>query len=167
MNYLVHSLRPKRQDGSVAVEAAVVISLVLVPLMAFILLFGRYFWYYTVAQKAVHDGALFMATAPLVDIRSFAASGLATTVINSETGDMDEGTHSTLGSTTECWYRIPATSPFLQPFACNQGAAPPSMVRTSVVLAVSDPFFTPLTESLLGGAPLYITAQASVRYVGR
>jgi hypothetical protein len=167
MRYLARPRRSKRQDGSVAVEAALVISLILVPLMAFVLLFGRYFWYYTIARKASHDGALVMATAPLPDIRSQAASGLAANVIRSETGDVDDATLATLATTTECWYRIPANAPFLSPFGCNIITSTPVFVRTTVALAVTDPFLAPLTRSILGDAPLAISAQASVRYVGR
>lgn len=167
MSHLAHPLRARRQDGSVAVEAALIISLVLVPLLAFILFFGRFFWYYTVAQKATHDAALVMTSAPIVDIRSFGASTLALGVITSETADLDDGTLATLGTTTECWYRIPANSPFLQPFACSNAGANPVMVRTSALMQVSDPFFAPLTEILLGGASLQISAQSTVRYVGR
>jgi Flp pilus assembly protein TadG len=167
MRYLVRPGRSQRQDGAVAVEAALIISLVLVPLMAFVLFFGRYFWYYTMAQKAVHDATLFMATAPLVDIRSNAASGLAASVIVSEIGDMDNRALSTRVTTTECWFRIPANAPFLSPFGCAINAATPVLVRTTLSVEVTDPFLTGLTESLLGGEPLYITAQSSVRYVGR
>jgi Flp pilus assembly protein TadG len=167
MRQFAYPLRAQRQDGSVAVEAALIISLVLVPLLAFILFFGRFFWYYTVAQKAAHDAALVMATAPLVDIKSFGASNLALGVIEREIADMDDATLATKGSTAECWFRVPATAPFIQPFTCNLANFTPVMVRTSTAMTVTDPFFAPFTESLLGGASLQITAQSSVRYVGR
>jgi Flp pilus assembly protein TadG len=167
MRYLVRPLRSKRQDGSVAVEAALVISLVLVPLIAFVLLFGRYFWYYTMAQKAAHDATLVMSTSPLGDIRSYAASTLANGVITSETDDIDQSTALTRVTTTECWYRIPANALFLQPFNCGITTATPVLVRTTVAMAVTDPLLGRLSESVLGGAALQITAQSSVRYVGR
>ena len=163
---LSHALPWKRQDGSVAVEAALVISLILVPLIAFILLFGRYFWYYTMAQKAVHDATLFMASAPLTDIRSNAAKGLSEKIMNWELSDMDDATLATVGPTTECWYRFPASAPYLTPLSCASTMVP-VLVRTSVLMTVSDPFLPKMTEALLGGEGLPIIAQSTVRYVGR
>jgi len=167
MRYLSPPARPRRQDGSVAVEAALIIALILVPLMAFILLFGRYFWYYTVAQKAVHDATLYMASAPLADIRSSGAPGLANHIIQSETADMDQTTRSTLGPTTECWFRFPANAPYLTPLACTTATMTPVLVRTSVSMTVVDPFLAPMTASLTGSDGLPIIAQSTMRYVGR
>ena len=166
MRYLSRPFSWQGQNGSVAVEAALVISLILVPLIAFILLFGRYFWYYTMAQKAVHDATLFMASASLADIRSNAAKGLAENIINWELADMDDSTLATVGPTSECWYRFPANAPYLTPLSCASTMVP-VLVRTSVLMTVSDPFLPKLTESLLGGEGLPIVAQSTVRYVGR
>lgn len=167
MRYHGRPLRPQREEGSVAVEAALVISLILVPLLAFIMLFGRYFWYYTMAQKAAHDATLIMATSPLADVRSFAASGLAASAINRGIADMDAKTRSTLGITTECWFRFPANAPFLQPFACNFASVTPALVRTTVAVSVTDPFLAPIINQTLGDGILQIGTQSSVRYVGR
>jgi Flp pilus assembly protein TadG len=165
MKSLVHSLRPKRQDGSVAVEAALIISLILIPLIAFILLFGRYFWYYGMAQKAVHDAALVMARAPIADIRSKAASALAQSIIELETADMDDATRSTIDPTKECYYDFSSDSQPPTSFSCASPATP-VIVRTSIFITVADPLLGPITESVLGGAALPIIVHSSVRYVG-
>lgn len=167
MRFLIPPARPRRQDGSVAVEAALIIALVLVPLMAFILLFGRYFWYYTVAQKATHDATLYLASASLADIRSSGAPGLAGKIVEREMGDLDATTRSTLGWTTECWFRFPATAPYLSPFPCSTNTMTPILVRTSLSMTVTDPFLSPMTNSLIGNDGLLIMAQGTMRYVGR
>lgn len=166
MNNICNRIALKRQQGSAAVEAALIIPLILVPLLAFILLLGRYFWYYTVAQKAVHDAALALATSSPADIRSFAASGLALQIIRGETADLDASTTSTLGVTTECWFRVPANSAFVSPFACSTNA-PLALVRTSVSMTVTDPFLSGITGPVLGSDGLTIMTGVTMRYVGR
>lgn len=161
-----HRIRSKRQRGSVAVEASLIITLILIPLLAFILLFGRYFWYYTVAQKAVHDATLYLASAPLADIRSNAASGLARRIIESETADLDTSTASTLAFTTECWFRIPANSANVAPFPCATNAVL-AVVRVSVSMTVTDPFLSPFTQPTVGSDGFSIIAAAGMRYAGR
>lgn len=157
----------RRQDGSVAVEAAVTISLILVPLLAFILFFGRYFWYYTVAQKAVHDAMLSMATLSAVDIRSGVGRGLAESIIDAELADLDEATRSTVASSVTCWYRFPASAETLSEFGCNNATLTLVDVRASVILTVSDPFLSPFTSPVTGTDGIPVIAQVSMRYVGR
>jgi Flp pilus assembly protein TadG len=166
MKNICRRIALKRQRGSAAVEAAVIIPLILVPLLAFVLLLGRYFWYYTVAQKAVHDGVLALATSSLADVRSNAASGLALQIIRNETADLDAATASTLGVTTECWFRVPANSAFVSPFACSTNASL-AIVRTSVSMTVTDPFLSGITGPVLGTDGLTIMTGVTMRYVGR
>lgn len=156
----------RRQRGSAAVEAALIIPLILVPLLAFVLLLGRYFWYYTVAQKAVHDAVLSLATASRADIKSNAASGLALRIIRDETADLDATTASTLGFTTECWFRVPANSAFVSSFPCSTNASL-AMVRTNLSMTVTDPFLSGITGPVLGRDGLTIMTGVTVRYVGR
>ena len=156
----------KRQRGSAAVEAAVIIPLILIPLLAFVLLLGRYFWYYTVAQKAVHDAVLSLATASPADIRSNAASGLALEIIRGDTADLDGTTASTLGFTTECWFRVPANSPFVSSFPCSTNASL-AMVRTNLSMTVTDPFLSGITDPILGRGGMTIMTGVTMRYVGR
>ena len=56
-----------RRRGSVAVECAIVLPVLLL-LISSLLFFARVFWCYTVAQKAAHDGARFLATTTLREI---------------------------------------------------------------------------------------------------
>ena len=162
----------KRQRGSAAVEAALIIPLILVPLFAFILLFGRYFWYYTVAQKTAHDAALYLASAPLADIRSNNASDLAKRIIEWETADLDPVTLSNPPS-IECRFRVPAHLPppksSIQTFPCSStnNNAKLAFVRVSLYMPVSDPFLSPLTAAAVGSNGLSILAAAEMGYVAR
>jgi Flp pilus assembly protein TadG len=167
MKTLCYPTRARRQDGSVAVEAALIISLILVPMVAFILLFGRYFWYYSIAQKAAHDATMYLANAPIGDIRSYAAKTLADNIMNAELADMDRPTRATLGPTVECLYRIPANAPFLSSFNCNTINSALVQVRVSISITVHDPFLSRLTNALIGQDGLPIMTQTTMRYVGR
>lgn len=160
-------MRKRRQEGAVAVEAALTISLILVPILAFVLFFGRYFWYYTVAQKAVHDATLAMASLPLVNIRAGDAENLAASIMRWETEDIDDTTLATFAPAVDCWYRFPASATYLTRFNCSNATLVPVEVRASVIMTVTDPFLSPFTGSVLGVDGIPIIAQVSMRYVGR
>ena len=165
MTSRVPGLRTTYQRGAVAVEAAICMAFILVPLLALILLFGRYFWYYSVAQKAAHDAAVFLATAPLSEIKNAGAAEFATNMIGWETGDLDASTIETLAPTAICGYRVPASSTYISWFICNSTATPVE-VRAGVVMTVADPFFSPITRGILGVNGLPILVGVNLRYVG-
>lgn len=156
----------QRQRGAVAIEAALVTTFILLPVLAFTLFFGRYFWYYTVAQKAVHDATLYLASAPLSDLRSNNAGTLTEEIIATELSDIDVATLSTKGVSIGCFYRIPANAQFLSLFPCNTNATP-AVVRASLTVTVRDPFLAPLARLTLGADGASILAGATMRYVGR
>lgn len=166
MSYLSRSFALRRQRGSVAVEAALITIFILLPLFAFILFFGRYFWYYTAAQKAVHDATLYLASAPLADVRSNNAATLGEEIIMNELSDIDHNALSTKTLVVVCFYRIPASSTFLSVFPCGINVTPVS-VRASLSITVSDPFLAPFTGPIVGADGLVILAGATMRYVGR
>jgi hypothetical protein len=153
------------EDGSVAIEAAVSISFILLPLLALCFFFGRYFWYYTVAQKAVHDAALYMSRAPLIEIKAAGspAAALASSIIVAETADL--GAIAAVTPTTICEYQ---SSPTATPswFTCS-GQYAPRRVKTGVALSVTDPFFLPVTWFITKGEDLPILVEATIPYAGR
>lgn len=153
------------QRGVVAVEAAVIITLVLLPLLASCLFLGRYFWYYTVAQKAAHDAALYMSHAPLIEIKApgTPAVVLANYIISAETADMDPSTATY--PTAICEYKTNANaSPIWM--NCN-GIYTPLRIRAGVAMSVSDPFFTAITWAFTNGEPIPISTDATMNYNGR
>jgi hypothetical protein len=165
MRHLFPRLARKSERGSVAVEAAVCIGFILIPVLAIVLLLGRYFWYYTVAQKAAHDAALYMASSPLSEIKSTkGAAGLASDIIGWETGDLDASASATLTPTVLCGYKLGFSSD-TQWLNCS-GALTPVGVRTGVVMTVTDPFLSPVTNAIWGSDGVPIVAIASMNYVG-
>lgn len=166
MRYLSRpsALRPQR--GSVAIEAAVTITFILIPVLAFILFFGRYFWYYTIVQKAAHDATLYFAAAQLPDIRNNSAGTLAQDIIREGLADIDSTTMSTKGVDTYCLYPTVANPGALTPRVCTL-TTPPAAVKTSIFMTVKDPFLAPMTGPIIGYDGLPISAETTLPYVGR
>jgi len=134
-------LRPgtrKFQQGSVSVEAAVCILFILVPLLSSIFVYGRFFWYYTAVQKSVHDAALYMATAPLSEIKSNAASNFANEIVARETADFSPDT--TVETSSNCGYKASPTSTKYLFITCSTTTTPDA-VQSVVILTVPMPFF--------------------------
>jgi hypothetical protein len=143
------------QRGSAAVEAAVVLAFVIVPLLACTLFLGRYFWYYNVAQKVAHDTALYMAGAPLQEIQSRGATGLAESIIQIEAGDLAQ---ASLEPSVSCGYLFGA----VLRFGTCSSTRTPDAVQTLIFMRVTDPFLPGLT----GNLSIAITAVATMNYVG-
>lgn len=133
------------QQGSVAVEAAVCIAVILVPLLFFIFSFGRFFWHYTVVQKAVHDATLYMAKAPLSEVRSGEATRMANYVIGRETTDLDSTTR--VAPWLQCGYRVNTSSFHMVYGSCDNPNLVPFAVQTNTSMTVSDPFYFGSNES--------------------
>jgi len=125
------------QKGAVAVEAAICMALILTPLLLFILLFGRFFWHYTVVQKAMHDATLYMAGAPLFELKTNAAAALANDILAKETADLDKTTK--LEPWTSCGYKVSPSSYYLVFGSCDR-SVPPAAVQTNIIMTLPDPF---------------------------
>lgn len=150
----------RSQEGSVAVEAAVCIALILVPLLFFIFSFGRFFWHYTVVQKAVHDATLYMAKAPLNEVRSGAVTGMAGYIMEREIADLDSGTRVVPWS--QCGFRVNASSFYMVFGSCNQGGVP-FAVQTNAFMTIPDPFYFGKN----GGGEIQLTLTATMRHAGK
>jgi len=61
--------RPNRERGAAAVEAALVMFM-LVALMTFPIFFARVFWHYTVVQKVAQDAGRYLSTVSMAEMRS-------------------------------------------------------------------------------------------------
>ena len=136
------SFRPfarQSQGGSVAIEAAVCIALILVPLIFFMFSFGKFFWHYTVVQKALHDATLYMAKAPLSEVRSGAAGDMANFIIERETADLDSGTK--LMPVMQCGFRTNTNTAYMGFRDCNTPNLVPFAVQTNAVMTIPDPFY--------------------------
>jgi Flp pilus assembly protein TadG len=137
---------PARERGSVAVECAIVIPIFLFMLSG-MLFFGRLFWHYTVIQKAAHDAARFLATAPLRDM--MAANGadvplalVASKIASDEIAELNPGD-------SKCY-----------------GDKVPQKILARVKLQVTDPFLDAYTAEFTDGNPIQIEAVMATDWVG-
>jgi hypothetical protein len=146
-----------RQRGVAAIELALILP-ILLALLAFPFFFGRVFWHYTVADKAAHDAARYLACVPVIEMttsaRAVHAVEVAQAIIAAEIGDLhlDAGAVSVV---IQC-----------NGLACS-GFGAPSYVMASVQLPVTDPFFPDITWQAVGDSGLLLTGQATLPYVGK
>lgn len=159
MSTLHTRFRRRTEKGSVAIETA--FSLML--LSAFIVipfLLARIFWYYSVAEKAAHDGARFLSNAAQHEIVAPSGSGgeevpiarLAEAIAHAE---MDE--------------IKPALDYFSIMALCdldNCGVGVPQFVRVSVQMRIRNDLFGSIGYELFGEDPLVLEARVTMRYVG-
>lgn len=151
--------RPGRADqGSIAVEAAIVLP-ILILFLAVPLFLARLFWYYSVAEKAAHDGARFLSQATKLEIQASTGgaepgvAGLARDIANAE---LEEIRPRLVGA---------APSAQCDGITCN-GLSVPTYVRMNVQIRVRDDLFGPLTNPLFGEDGLLLTADVTMRYAG-
>jgi hypothetical protein len=151
--------------GSVAIEA-VICLMVLIIFLAVPLFLARYFWHYTVAQRAALDAALYLSKASKTDMKILGPTGepgaaaLARTIAMDEMSELNPGSPM-LPPDVLCEYTVGASSTWLR---CN-GVLTPTSVKVSVLMPFSDPFFPDSTASVAGSG-LMIFADVQLRYVG-
>jgi len=175
MKKILHQAK-RHERGSVAVEFAILLPTVLIPLLAAALFFGRFFWHYTVAEKAAHDAVRFIAMASPTEVRGqckvvgvtvpcldWAARVLAT----EEMGDLNPGNGdpqiSVLCDGVPCLSGPPPAN------SANPLELQPKSVAVMIDLSVSDPFLSAFTQFFTGSGtsisiPIHATARTS--YVG-
>jgi len=139
----LQSFRWHSQQGAVAIEAAFCMAFILLPLFAFIFVLGNFFWYYTAAQKAVHDAALYMSGAPLAEVRNKGADVLAADIVLQETADIRPTAQ--VNSSIECGYS-PVNSTFIVYRECYDANTPVS-VQATLSLTVPQPFFSGIVQA--------------------
>jgi Flp pilus assembly pilin Flp len=153
---------PFRSRGAAAVELAILLATILPVLLAGVLLFGRYFWYYTVAQKAALNAATFLAAASPADFKTLGPRGLppvvnaALLIAEKEVEGLQPG------------YIPVYVDAYCDRHSCSAGNAVPQNITVRVYATVEDPFLSRLSEAFLGTSTIEIplNAIASVGYVG-
>jgi Flp pilus assembly protein TadG len=148
-------LTRSRERGIAAVEAAVLLPILLICL-TFPVFFARYFWHYTVAQKAAQDAARYLSTVSAQEMRSKtlakAAAAVATEIVRTEMGELSPGTD--------------IDDPFIEcgnaPCGFKAGTVP-STVRVLISFGMKDTFFGVVDTGRYG---LDITADVTRHYVG-
>jgi Flp pilus assembly protein TadG len=154
---------PRRLRGGVAVEFAILLVTVLPPLLAGVLFFGRYFWHYTVAEKAARDAARFLAAASPVEFKTTGPGATppivaaARSIAEAEVAELNPGSYP-VGVDVRC-----------DGLACFAHRPVPQSVTVWVTMSMEDPFFSGFSRAFSGSdEPLTIPLDAAVTisYVG-
>jgi hypothetical protein len=148
-----------RGQGSVAVEFAVLLPVILI-LLAAPLLFGRVFWHYTVAQKAAQDAVRFLAAANAAEIKTPGAGGteapvaaVARAIVQAEIAELNGG-------------RYPPGVDVLCDGGTCFGFQIPTRVAVRVTVPIYDNFFGQITSEITGGDQILLNPAATTSYVG-
>jgi Flp pilus assembly protein TadG len=154
------------ERGAIAIEAALVLPILLLFLGFPSIYLAFYYRQYSAAQKAVHDAALYLSTAPRIEMTTAGSDGdpaalsLAKTIIAKEmAGLVTDGTSMDPGFI--CLYRV-AGNPAMKPCTVTYNRDP-SHTLIQLGVSVSLTYIDPLTGSDTG---LLITPYAPVPYVG-
>lgn len=160
MSGLRHWRRRQRQAGVAAVEMAFFMPM-LVVLFAAPLFFGRVFLHYSMAQKAAHDAARFLATAPQRDMKwvtaeneEIGSAALARAIARAELGEANTETAR------------PAIDVFCDGETCI-GDVVPARVQVIVRMRLKDMLFDGLTFGYTGDAGLSVRADVTMVYAGK
>ena len=155
------------ERGSIAVETAIVLPILLLFFGLPSILYAFYFRQYTAVQKAAHDAAIYLSTAPRLEMTTagpdgnFAALTLAKKILAKElAGIVPDGT--TVDSLISCTYRVAAAPKvnFCTPQIFN--LATYTLFQFDV--AVNVPFVNPVTGRAVDS--MYMSTVVTVRYLG-
>jgi Flp pilus assembly protein TadG len=155
----------RRERGSAAVEFAILLPTVLIPLLAGALFFGRFFWHYTVASKAAHDAARFVALASPTELRTqcriaiysdSCVSMAALNIVSKEVAELSPGNENVPDVVINCdGTKCPTTS---------MPANLPKVISVKVDMDVDDPFLAPFTSLFRSdGGPMKVFIHATAR----
>lgn len=131
MKYHARCAERKFQQGTVAVEAAVCIAFILVPMIAFLFAFGRFFWCYTAIQKSMHDAAIYMANAPSFEVKSSASLNLAKDIFIKEISDIAPDV--TIYPALNCGYKLSPNFPDLVFRDCIESTLPDAVQASAII----------------------------------
>lgn len=145
----------KKERGSVAVEFAVLLPILIV-FLAFPIFYARCFWHYTAAQKAAQDAARYLSMVPAAEMRSKklakAAAAIAVEIAERELAELAPGTD------------MDPPQAICDGLACGSVAGKvPDKVRVFINFGMVDNLFGIVETPRYG---LQITADVTVRYVG-
>lgn len=153
-----------RRRGSVAVECALVLPFLLL-LISGMLFFARVFWSYTVAEKAAHDAARFMASTTLREITPSSTGNDVPVALVAEKIARDEVAELNPGAGIAVSVQCYAGSPTPYWDHCF-GIDVPQKVMVRVTVPVYDTFFDPFTSVFTDGRPIVLRAVMATDYVG-
>lgn len=146
----------RTEQGSVAVEAAILLPVLIVFIFVPFFL-ARVFWYYSVAEKAAHDAARFLSTASSQEMLDTSnpltpASVLAMAIAHAELDEIKPVLKTKIVSVT-CEGMLCA----------GQNT---EWIRGTVQIGIHDDTFGAFTDELFGENGLTLTADVTMRYAG-
>ena len=154
------------ERGAIAIETAIVLPILLLIIGLPSIYLAFYYRQYSAAEKAVHDAALYLATAPRTEMVTAGPDGnpaaltLANTILERElTGLVSSGTSLNLGIV--CVYQV-GTTPVMKPCTVTNNQNPSNRLR-QLEVSISASYVDPLTGSDTG---LSTEPFALVSYVG-
>jgi Flp pilus assembly protein TadG len=155
------------ERGAIAVETALVLPILLLFLGLPSVLYAFYFRQYTAVQKAAHDAAIYLSTAPRAEMTTagpdgnFAAVTLAKRIIARElAGIVPDGI--SVDPVVSCMYQVGNTT--------QMNGCTPQIFKVStntlfrLDVAVNVPYINPLTGNEVES--MYMSTVAPVRYLG-
>lgn len=127
------------------------------------LFLGRVFWHYTVAQKAAHDAALFLATASPIEMRAVPVGGNTETPVAAIARKIatDEIAELSPGGRYQPIVMVLCDGLF----ACS-GQSLPGKITVSIQMSVTDDFFPDITSAFVSNEGILLQPYATVNYVG-
>lgn len=156
------------ERGAVAVETAIVLPILVLVLGLPSILLAFYFRQYTAVQKAAHDAAIYLSTAPRLELTAtgpdgnFAALTVAKKIVEKElAGVVPDGVP--VAPYTTCFYKVGNVT---KGNACTSQVfklETNTLFRLDV--AINVPFINPLTGREVDA--MYMSSIATVRYLGK
>lgn len=155
------------ERGAIAVETAFVLPLLLLFLGLPSMLYAFYFRQYSAVQKAAHDAAIYLSTAPIAELTAagpdgnFAALTLAKRIVEKEVaGLVPAGTP--VDPSISCTYQVASTTKVSSCIPQIFKLDTYKLLRFDVT--VNLPYINPMTGSEVD--TMYMVTVASVRYLG-
>ena len=166
MRRALKTIRQQYESGSIAVEAAIVLPILIVFLALPTILVAFYYRKYTAAQKAVHDAAIYLSTAPRLDFATLgpdtysAAVTVANKIVAKElAGIVPDGTDTEVSIT--CYYLVSGKQ---KANFCKPGVFNLDSPLVGFDVAINLPFVNPFTGTAIPSA--YMSIIPSVPYMG-
>lgn len=158
--------RKRAENGSVAVEMAILLPIFLL-LLTTLVFFARVFWYYSVAQKAAHDAARFVSTATQADMRSTGSGGIEAASAATARWIATTETEVLKPVMSPLWIYVECGSPAAGGYSYGYcGFGVPQTVRVSLTMGMRDDIFPAFTWEYFGEDGLRMDVGVTMRYAG-
>lgn len=149
-------LSKKREGGIAALEFAIIFP-VMILLIAFPIFYARVYMYYSVAQKAAHNSAIYLAKLPLIEMQDIAKSSAATTltqeIVDSTIGELQAGEQGVILTQINC-----------DGGPCGSGV--PGNITVQVRVRMFDEYFDYFTGPFVGEDGVHVKAKVTMQYIG-